>query len=283
MSEKVQDVEDRLVWLLNIFELKASVFQAGKLTDPASFDVESGLSYIHVLRRGKLLLKMSGKPYQLLEEPSIFVYMNPTSSQLVPQDEHVDIICASFDFGAKFSNPIIKALPETILIRQENMPTLKASLNPLFQEAEKDHCGRQAILDLQIEIIIIQLLRDLMDENLIKVGVLAGLAHPKLSSAITAMHARPEKHWTLEELAKTAGMSRAHFSTTFRNIVGETAVTYLTKWRIGIAQSLLSRDKPIQLIANELGYSNASAFSRVFLAHVGTTPTNWKTQYLSKN
>lgn len=282
MKNVRDDVDDRLVWLLNRYELKAHIFQAGPLANPSSHDTDNGLSYIHVLRAGKLLLETTGEPAQLLEEPFIFLYMTPANHRLIPKDDNVNLICASFDFGANLKNPLVKALPEKMLLKQQDIPALNEALDFLFNEAEEEHCGRQAILNRQIEVVIILLLRDLMDQNRLEIGLLAGLADLKLAKAINAMHAQPEKNWSLEELAEKSCMSRARFATKFRDIVGMTPGNYFTEWRIGIAQSLLSRGKPVQLIADTVGYSSASAFSRVFTAHVGKSPTDWKKQYLSK-
>jgi len=280
MAEQLEEgVDDRLVWLLNRYELKAHIFQAGPLSNPSSYGAEDGWSYIHVLNKGKLLLESDGQPAELLEEPSIFFYMTPANHNFIPKDDNVHLICAAFDFGANLKNPLVKALPEQILLKHKDTPALAEALNLLFLEAEGDHCGRQAILDRQIEVVIILLLRDLMDENRLEIGLLAGLADNKLAKAINAMHAQPEKNWSLEELAETAGMSRARFATKFREAVGMTPVSYLTEWRIGIAQSLLSRGKSVQLIADTVGYSSASAFSRVFTSQVGVPPTDWKKQY----
>ena len=274
-------IEDRLVWLLKCFELNASVFQVGPLQTPSSYLASNDLSYIHILRSGSLLVKNAGKSDQLLDEPSVFFYMNPQDSHLIPQD-NVDIICASFSFGAGLKNPLMKALPDMIVVKQVDAPSLTTALNFLFSEAEEEHCGRQAILDRQIEIVIIKLLRDLMDENRIQIGLLAGLADPKLSKSINAMHAKPAENWPLEELARISGMSRARFATRFRETVGITPGNYLTEWRIGIAQSLLIRGKSIDLVADSIGYSSASAFSRVFAANIGVSPSEWKKQYYKK-
>ena len=75
-------------------------------------------------------------------------------------------------------------------------------------------------------------------------------------------------------------MSRARFATKFHSIVGMTPGTCLTVWQMGIAQSLLSRGKPVQLVADAVGYSSASALSRVFSAHIGKSPSDWKKQYM---
>lgn len=283
MNTEHDDIDDRLVWLLKRFELKAHIFQTGPLRHPGNFQTQDNLGYIHVLKSGKLLLETTGKPAQLLEEPSIFFYMNSTQHRLTPKDDNVNLVCASFEFGANLKNPLAQALPEMLILRQQDMPTLTKSLNLLFKEAEENHCGRQAILDRQIEIVIILLLRDLMDENRLNIGLLAGLSDMKLAKAINAMHAEPEKHWSLEELAAKAGMSRARFANKFRTTVGMTPGHYLTEWRLGIAQSLLSRGKTVQLVADTIGYSSASALSRVFTTHLGISPSAWRKKYLADN
>lgn len=275
-------MDDRLIELLNRFELRARVFQAGPLCHSASFDAEDGLGYIHFLRSGKLKVNSAKQPSFLLEEPSLFFYMNPTSHRLLPQGNGVDMVCASFNFGAGLRNPLSQALPDVLVLKLSDMPTLSATLNLLFTEAEEQHCGRQAVLDRLIEIIVVQLLRDLMDEKRLQVGLLAGLAEPKLAKAINAMHNEPSRAWTLEDLASVAGMSRSRFAIKFRDTVGTTPGSYLTEWRMGVAQSLLRRGKSVQRVADEVGYASASALSRAFVTQVGVSPTEWKKQYASE-
>jgi transcriptional regulator GlxA family with amidase domain len=83
-------------------------------------------------------------------------------------------------------------------------------------------------------VVIVQLLRDLMDQKRLELGLLAGLADPRLAKAINAMHADPARGWSLEALATVAGMSRAHFAVRFRETVGLTHMAYLSchfqKW-----------------------------------------------------
>jgi len=272
-------MSDRLIGLLNRFELHARVFQAGPLCHSANFDAQDGLGYIHFLRSGKLEVNPLNQPAFLLEEPSLFFYMNPTSHRLLPQDNSVDMVCASIDFGAGLKNPLSQAIPNVLILELSETTTLTSSLNILFAEAEQQYCGKQAMLDRLIEIIIIQLLRDLMEEKRFQVGLLAGLADPKLAKAINAMHDDPAHAWILEDLASIAGMSRARFATRFRETIGTTPGNYLTEWRIGVAQTLLRRGQSVQIVAGEVGYASASALSRAFLSQVGISPTDWKKQH----
>lgn len=273
-------MDDKLTGILKYFSLRARVFQAGLLCHSASYDAGDGLGYIHVLRAGTLKVSSPGKAPIQLTEPSLIFYMAPSSTHhLQPAAANTELVCASFDFGLGLKNPLAQALPDAVVLKLDEAPSLNASLQLLFTEAHDEHSGHQSLLDRLIEVVIIQLLRELIDKNHLQVGLLAGLAEPRLAKAILAMHAEPARTWTLEELSSIAGMSRASFSTTFRKLVGMPPGHYLNEWRIGVAQTLLRRGKSLQFVANAIGYTNASALSRAFTAVVGLSPSKWKKQH----
>ena len=269
------DMEDRLVQLLKCFELHARVFQAGPFCHASEFYDADNQGHIHVIKRGNVRVESSRHPTLLIDEPSVFFYMNPTRHRLIPTDGEVETVCASLEFGAGLGNPLARALPEIMVIRLQDMPSLTLSLQLLFQEAAEHHCGRQAVLDRLMEVVFIQLLRDAMDQQRLHVGLLAGLADMRLTKAINAMHETPAHPWSLEELADKCGMSRARFAAHFHDVVGMTPGNYLSEWRLGIAQSLLRQGKPVQWISDTVGYGSASALSRAFRNHIGMSPTEW--------
>lgn len=273
-------MNDRLVELLKRFDLRARVFQSGPLCGPGRFDSADGLGYIHVLRNGVVGLDLPRRPALTIDEPSLFFFVNPTSHRLAPESNEVEMVCATMEFGAGLWNPVARALPDLVRIRLRDLPALDLTLQALFREAEERHCGRQAILDRLMEVVFIQVLRDLMDQKLIQAGLLAGLSDPKLAMAINAMHAEPSRSWSLEDLAATAGMSRARFAARFREVVGLTPGAYLAEWRLGVAQSFLRQGKPVQLVSDLVGYASASALSRAFRSRVGASPTEWLKQSL---
>lgn len=270
---------DRLLELLKYFELQARVFQVGPMCETARFDDSDGLGYIHVLQHGTLHIESPDHAPLVIDEPSLFFYMNPTTHLLTPHNCEVQMLCASMAFDNALSNPLASALPDVVLIRLRDMPTLDLSLQVLFREAAETHCGRQAILDRLIEVVFIQVLRDLMDQKRLKIGLLAGFAEPRLEKAIHAIHAEPARDWSLEKLAAVSGMSRARFAAKFRETVGMTPGSYLSAWRLGVAKSLLRQGKSVQWVADAIGYSNASALSRAFRVHTGLTPMEWIKQY----
>jgi transcriptional regulator GlxA family with amidase domain len=70
---------------------------------------------------------------------------------------------------------------------------------------------------------------------------------------------------TLRELATSAGMSRTVFAQRFRKRVGITAMEYLTRWRLIVADDRLkSSDDTVFAIATSSGYKTESAFGSAF-------------------
>lgn len=271
-------MQDRLVSLLQWFELHARVFQAGPLCRSATFDAGDGLGYIHVLRGGRMRVETAGQATIQIDQPSLVFYMTPTSHRLQPQGDGAELVCASFEFGAGLHNPLVMALPEMVTLALLDLPNVTTTTEVLFREASEQHCGRQAILDRLSEVLIIQLLRELMDQGRIQSGLLAGLSNPRLVKAINAIHADPRRAWTLEEMAALANMSRARFAVHFRETVGSTPMAYLGDWRLSVARSLLRGGKSVQSVADEVGYGSASALSRAFAAQTGMSPSEWRQQ-----
>jgi len=104
-----------------------------------------------------------------------------------------------------------------------------------------------------------------------------GLADPRIAKALTAMHEEPGREWDLTLLAQQAGMSRSAFASRFKASVGQGPAAYLADWRMVLAQQHLKLGRPVKLIADELGYANPSALSRVFHQRVGLSPREWRT------
>ncbi|MCB1356010.1 MAG: helix-turn-helix transcriptional regulator [Maritimibacter sp.] len=119
--------------------------------------------------------------------------------------------------------------------------------------------------------IFIQALRRYLRENT-GVGWLFALSDRRVGAAIKAIHREPSRRWTVSTLAAEAGMSRAGFAARFRQLVGESPIGYLTKWRMLLAGRSLELGEPVGAIAHALGYDSESAFRTAFKRVTGNTP-----------
>jgi AraC-like DNA-binding protein len=109
---------------------------------------------------------------------------------------------------------------------------------------------------------------------------LIALSDPKLSKAFEAIHSDYQKSWSLEDLAKVAGMSRSGFALNFKKQVGISPVDYLTNWRKQIACELLNTEgHNVSTVAIAVGYKSESAFSIAFTKIVKCRPGFYQKNY----
>ena len=57
--------------------------------------------------------------------------------------------------------------------------------------------------------------------------------------ALRLLHHNPAHPWTVAELARETGVSRAALARRFTELVGEPPMAFLTGWRIALAADLL--------------------------------------------
>ncbi|MEM7427520.1 MAG: AraC family transcriptional regulator [Pseudomonadota bacterium] len=77
----------------------------------------------------------------------------------------------------------------------------------------------------------------------------------------------------VENLAAAAHLSVSQFKALFKKCTGLSASAYLTGRRMDRARTLLvNTDYPVSVIAADVGYEDASAFTRRFNAHFGQSP-----------
>jgi AraC-like DNA-binding protein len=274
---------DRLSSLLERFSVRAHLFHNGPLCGVTHFDARPGRAFLHVLRRGEMVIRhraKAGPPRQVVvREPSLVFYPRPLSHDFhnAPA-EGSDFICASLEFDGGENHPLARALPAMVLLPLHQVEGLEQSLALLFAETDHVRCGHRLLADRLFEVVLLQLLRWLLDhpdEGGVRVGLLAGLADPHLARALVAMHDEPGKPWSLAGMAQAAGLSRSAFAARFKAALGETPADYLAHWRLSVAKVELRKGRSIKSLAGELGYATPSALSRVFAHKLGLSPRQW--------
>lgn len=274
---------DRLSSLMERFHVRAHLFHSGPLCATTHFAAEKGRGFLHVLRRGEMVVTHSaraGVPRKLVvKEPSLLFYPRPLSHNFHnAPTEGSDFVCATLDFDGGEAHPLARALPPLVRLPLSAVDGLEQSLALLFAETTRVQCGHRLLADRLFEVVLIQLLRWLLDhpqESGMPPGLLTGLGDPQLARILVAMHKRPGEPWALEDMAREAGLSRSSFAQRFKATVGTTPADYLASWRLSIAQAELRKGFSVKTIAATLGYANASALSRLFTQKVGMSPRDW--------
>jgi AraC-like DNA-binding protein len=242
-----------------------------------------GLGFLHVMRRGQMVVthqaRSGARKRITVSEPSLLFYPRPLAHHFHnASDDTSDFACATVKFDGGAQHPLARALPPVMVVPLSQLPGLEPTLALLFAETEHVRCGQRLLADRLLDVLLLQLLRWLLDhpeEGRLPAGLLAGLAHPQLARALVALHERPGEAWALSRMAEQAGMSRSAFAAAFKLHVGEGPAEYLAQWRLAIAQAELRQGVSLKAAAQALGYSSASALSRVFAQKVGASPRAW--------
>lgn len=189
--------------------------------------------------------------------------------------EGVALFSAALDLGSPMDNPLVRALPALMQVPLHNHPELDTICQVLWEEGDAQRCAHGMLLARACEVLVIQLLRHAIANRLVDTGLLSGLADARLVRVLAALHAEPGAPWTLPRMAEVAHMSRARFAAHFASVLGETPGDYLSRWRLGVARSLLAQGLSVKQVASETGYASASALTRAFSRRVGEPPTRW--------
>ena len=180
-----------------------------------------------------------------------------------------------FGFEGMHADLLLGMLPPVVHIRAEaSKAELRWSIDRLMHELREPRPGSALIAEHLAQALLIEALRlHLAEHSYHSTGWLFALADRQMRAVIAAMHAEPGRKWTLEALARVAGMSRSSFAVRFKDTVGEPAMDYLTRWRMMVASDRLANaGMPIAVVAPTVGYESESAFGAAFKRVIGYSP-----------
>ncbi|GLZ48390.1 cupin [Actinomycetospora sp. NBRC 106375] len=106
-------------------------------------------------------------------------------------------------------------------------------------------------------------------------GEPATIADPDVAAALAAVHADPAAAWTVDGLARRAGVGRAAFARRFREAVGTAPLSYVREHRLDLAERALlaEPDATVAAVARRVGYASPFSFSAAFRRHRGVAPS----------
>lgn len=234
------------------------------------------------LQTNDCFLVRDGMTFELQDRPGRALvdcedFQNPTD----PDDtgESTEILSTRFTFDAVAADALFALLPPLFRIDLDERSgrQLRATFDLIAQEATEGAMGSAFIGARLSDVLFVQALRACSSGPAGSVGWLAALRDPLLAPAINAMHADLAHPWTVDELARLAGMSRSAFAASFREKTGDTPLGHLTTWRLFRAKALL-RDTGMSLqeIATRVGYRTGQALNRTFAKREGQPAGTWR-------
>ena len=191
------------------------------------------------------------------------------------------ILAVRCHLNAIMARPLVNALPPFIHIKNALSDTapewLRIGLYFVASDTQRTLAGKNKIMDHIVSIMMIECVRDYIEQLQDQNNWLNALIHPELSNALAVIHSQPEMAWTVESLAEQCCMSRSKFASLFNQIVGETPLAYLQQHRLRLASQYLKQGQlSIQQIAHQVGYSSETAFSQAFKKQFEMSPSQYR-------
>ncbi len=191
--------------------------------------------------------------------------------------EESTLICGAVRFEHPAARELVRHLPRTIHVETWSSPHadwMQSTLRLMASEVAERRPGGETVVTRLADILVIQAIRSWIRDNpTAHPGWLGALHDERIGPTILRVQREPAREWTVEELARTASMSRSAFAARFRELVGETPMQYVTRWRMHQAVTWLGEgDRTVAQVALQLGYQSEAAFSRAFQRVIGSTP-----------
>jgi len=194
--------------------------------------------------------------------------------------ERTQFVCGYLGCNMRPFNPLLSTLPRFLRMRRSGADgdhLLDQLIQLTLTESRIRRFGGHAVGLRLSELIFVEVIRRYLETLPAgHAGWLAGLRDPSIGRVLGLFHQEPARNWTLDELARTAGLSRAVLADRFAHFVGCPPMQYLTLWRMQIAARLIGdRGMKIAAVAHAVGYDSEAAFSRAFKRVTGIPPAHW--------
>ncbi|SDJ63801.1 transcriptional regulator, AraC family [Bradyrhizobium sp. Rc2d] len=190
------------------------------------------------------------------------------------------MVCGHLGFSQGADHPLLRALPEVIVMTQADRarhPLLDESLHLVARRAFADELGAAASISRLSEVFFIEAVRVSMEHHAPLAQIMNAMTDLQIGRALELVHKAPSDPWSVDRVAKAIGMSRSRFATRFTELVGIAPMTYVSEWRLQKALLRLNRKEGgIKEIAAQAGYQSPAAFSRAFSQRFGVPPTEYR-------
>lgn len=306
---------DLLSDILTKLSVRGTLYFRTSLTTPWGIEVPSfeNVARFHFAHRGNCLIEVAGHERPVaLEQGDLLIIPHGASHKLycAPEtrravlpldtviersgytgtgvlvyggdedDRDTQLICGHFSFDPNARHVLLDRLPPFIHLKNYGESAgkwMEATLRMIGDEAGGHRLGGDLIALKMSEAILAQAIRSFVESDESSKWGLNGFSDNNLARALEAFHKNPSASWTIDSLARCAGMSRTNFAVQFQKKMAMSPMQYVTAWRLEIAkQCLADPSNSVSEAAEQAGYASDSAFARVFKKEIGLSPAGFR-------
>lgn len=218
---------------------------------------------LHIITLGTLELVSDSFSAVQLDALSLLVCPADHSLQNILRADQQCLMSFDVVFDGPMGPSFMTELSKPIAIAmKEADQSLVQVMMLITSEMQASRCGQPFFINRAGDILLISLMRHLTSHPQQPKGLFFALSDPRIAKSLVAMHTKPAHPWTLEILAKLAGMSRTSFANYFRDVMHLSPGKYLENLRLSIARQLVQTGVGLKQISAKTGYASPSTLSR---------------------
>jgi AraC-like DNA-binding protein len=222
-----------------------------------------------VIRPGQICAAPDGGPQHVMGPVGIRSWGNSA-------DGETELLTGTYPLARAVSQRLLAAVPPALTVAGDDWDCPYVEL--LAQEIGKDQPGQEAVLDRLLDLLLVAALRSWLDRNTSPTWYRA-YDDPVVGPVLRLMQHAPDQPWTLGSLAAEVAVSRATLARRFAELVEETPMAFLARWRVSLAADLLREsDSTLEYIARQVGYGSPFALSAAFKRERGLSPREYRQQ-----
>ena len=251
----------------------------GTVSDAKGNDLPVGPYWLAVVPPGvQHALRTPGTPSNELRIDS------PPPPNTIPNivagsSDDVDLLVACGLIRVRYGESLglFDYLREVLTIDLSDSPEALAAFRGILAEQSSPGPGTEAMTSALMFQCLVHLLRRLTDAADCPLPWLSALEDRRLARAMDRILEDPGAEHTVESLADAAGMSRSTFAERFAVSFGRPPMALVHHVRMQRAAHLLKQGAlSINEVADRVGFSSRSHFSRAFKTHTGAAPAAYR-------
>ncbi|MCK7458022.1 AraC family transcriptional regulator [Idiomarina aminovorans] len=195
-----------------------------------------------------------------------------------PEHEQNGIVCYDINSPSATTDTVFRLLPPWVILNHQNQAqSMQSLITMIREETRKGEAGSNTVVQRLSDVLAIQLLRAVISSHTELKGPLAALQDRQLRGVVLAIIDEPGGDWCVETMAKQAFLSTSAFADRCHRQTGMAPKKLVDQLRLQRARMLLKNTQlPLELIAEQLGYQSATAFSRFFKRYEGVSASSYR-------
>lgn len=188
--------------------------------------------------------------------------------------------CGEIRVGLTGGPDLFTSLGEPLVVRFDGGDGLRDQFVMLLTELARPGVGSRVLTEALLKQCLVLALRRWIKLDASPLPWLAGVADPRLSRALNAIIEQPAVEYSVDNLARIAGMSRSAFAAAFRRAFGQSPMSLIKLVRLRRASELLvTTALPVAEVAKRVGFSSRSNFSLSFSQLHGMDPSGFRRKF----